>query len=128
MSSPTLKSRNDASSDPHNQKEAHSLQRRLWLLTTGVFVFSSRHRDNLISAIISWWHGQRIGDVRYIKSLPYIVGNISHFAPTSCWTDAERSQLRLRAYRETWNGRRWVRESDLELTIAEWRELLSLKG
>ena len=79
----------------------------------------------LLMWCVSRMNGRTIGEVRYLKASPFIVGNMCHFLPRDCWTDDERNALRYCANKERWNGLRWEFVERLELTQKEWREILS---
>lgn len=75
--------------------------------------------------LVSRMNGLAIGEVRYLKASPFIVGDMCHFLPTECWTNDERSALRYCANKQRWNGLRWEFVERLELTQQQWREILA---
>lgn len=64
--------------------------------------------------LFSWWHNKKIGEVRYVN--PYIIGNLNHFLPSDLWTEKEKSTLRYRVEKQTWDGFGWERGEILVLT------------
>lgn len=66
-----------------------------------------------------------IGECRYVKASPFIVGNMSHFLPTECWTAKERSALKYCANKQRWDGFNWVFVERVELTQSQWQEILT---
>lgn len=79
----------------------------------------------LLAYIISRINGVRIGDCRYTKASPFVVGDLCHFLPTECQTAKERSSLKYCANKEQWDGFLWVFIERVELTRDEWREILT---
>lgn len=78
----------------------------------------------MLRKLISWLHGRRIGETRYVKDLPWLVGNPYHLLPTECWTDSEKEQLKLGVRKQTWDGYQWVSGPREELTIEEFNQRL----
>jgi len=82
----------------------------------------------VVMRICAWFvsriNGRTIGEVRYLKASPFIVGGLCHFLPPECWTSDEQNALRYCANKERWNGLRWEFVERLELTQKEWREIL----
>jgi hypothetical protein len=76
---------------------------------------------SLIARLYSWWHGKTVGQVRYIKASPFIIGNMSHFMPSDCWSKDERDQLRYCCHKERWDGLAWRYVVTLEMTREELR-------
>lgn len=77
----------------------------------------------LLKTIVSWINGHKIGDVRYIQALPFIIGDPVHLLPSSCWTYEERNQLRYCVDKYKWNGLNWEYASHLELPLEEFCKL-----
>ncbi len=71
---------------------------------------------------VSRWNGRHIGEIRYIQGTPCVAGNIRHFLPPALWTAEDRNALRYCAYKERWDGFRWVFVERITLTHEEWRE------
>jgi hypothetical protein len=78
----------------------------------------------LLAKLCSWWHGVRIGSLRYVKASPFILGNISHCLPEELWTDTERNSLRYCCYRHRWNGFGWVADGYVEFNRDEMKQAL----
>lgn len=90
---------------------------------------ASRPVEGIVMRLRKWRvsrvNGLSIGDVRYLKASPFIVGQMCHFLPSECWSNEERNALRYCANKQRWNGLRWEFVERLELTQQEWREILS---
>jgi len=78
---------------------------------------------NLYARFISWLNNQSVGDIRYRKASPFIVGSLVHFLPTELWTNKEKNLLRYRFHKERWAGTDWEFVETLEHTRAKWKEI-----
>lgn len=74
--------------------------------------------------LFSWWHDKRIGEIRYVKSNPYIIGGLNHFLPTDLWNKEEKSAIRYRVEKQTWDGFGWERGEILVLTHQQLIDIL----
>jgi len=79
---------------------------------------------HLAARFVSWINGRTIGDVRYIKSLPFIIGNLCHFLPPDCWTAEERDSLRYCVIKQRWNGFDWEFVEELKVSRDELKRIL----
>lgn len=79
----------------------------------------------IFKCLVSKMNGLTIGDIRYVKASPFIVGDIYHFLPVECWTKNDRNSLRYCANKQKWNGFNWVFLERVELTQSEWKEILT---
>ena len=78
----------------------------------------------MLAKLYSWWCGKRIGEVRYVKASPFVVGDIMHCLPRELWTGEEKSRLRYCCYRHKWDGFGWVSDGYFEYNQDEMRQAL----
>jgi hypothetical protein len=60
-----------------------------------------------VRRLYSWLLGRKIGEARYVKANPYMIGNIEHILPVPLWTDEMKSQLKFRYKKFLWTGFTW---------------------
>ena len=77
-----------------------------------------------LARLYSWWCGMCIGEVRYVKASPFILGNLMHFLPPELWTSAERGSLKYCCYRHRWDGFGWVPDGYFEYNRDEMKQAL----
>jgi len=78
----------------------------------------------LLKWLFSKWHGHQIGEIRYVKSSPFITGPISCLLPMEIWDDREYEKVRYHINKQKWDGFRWVHIAELQKTRDELNDLL----
>ena len=73
--------------------------------------------------LISWINGLKIGEVRYIKASPFIIGNMCHFLPAAMWESEEFAQLKYSVIQQRWDGLDWAFVERLDLTREQLEEI-----
>lgn len=65
----------------------------------------------MLRKLFSWLFGLKIGEVRYYRDSPYMIGKPDHFLPVNLWGRKEWESVRFRMIKCTWNGFSWDKES-----------------
>lgn len=76
--------------------------------------------DKLKKRIVSWWFRKKIGDIKYVKASPFLVGSYIHLLPSSIYRKEERNSLKFCYNKYMWNGIRWIFVERCEKTQEEW--------
>lgn len=74
--------------------------------------------------LFSWWHNKKIGEVRYVESNPYIIGNFNHFLPTDLWDKEEKSTISYRIEKQTWDGFGWKKCGEIKILALTHEQLI----
>lgn len=59
----------------------------------------------MLAKLFSWWHGRKIGELRYRFNL--FIGDLEHCLPPEMWTDEQKSRYRKLYDEVKWTGFRW---------------------
>lgn len=71
---------------------------------------------NLIGRLFS---KNKIGDVRYEKGSPFIIGSLCHLLPNDLWSNQEQEKLKFSFVKYEWTKRGWRHVGDFILTKKE---------
>jgi len=78
----------------------------------------------MIRRLYSWWMGIKIGQYRYVKGCPFVIGNFNHLAPVGCWREEDKEAMRFNIRKQEWDGFNWISRPGMNVSMEEFNRLV----